>query len=51
MRTEDQLRTALLDVADRPHATDDLYDTIIRRTQRQPVQRRRMALVLAVPRC
>ncbi len=48
MRTEDQLRTALLDFADQPHPTDDLYDTIIRRTQRLPVQRRRMALVLAV---
>ena len=48
MRTEDQLRTILVDLADRPHATDDLYDSIIRRTRRQPVQRRRMALVLAV---
>jgi hypothetical protein len=48
MRTEDQLRTTLVDLADRPHPTDDLYDSIIRRTQRQPVQRRRTALVLAV---
>ena len=48
MRTEDQLRTALLDFADLPHATDDLYDAIIRRARRQPVQRRRVALVIAV---
>ena len=48
MRTEDQLRTTLVDLADRPHETDDLYDAIIRRTRRTPVQRRRMALVLAV---
>ena len=48
MRTEDQLRTALARLRRPAHATDDLYDTIIRRTQRQPVQRRRMALVLAV---
>ena len=32
MRTEDQLRTTLVDLADRPHETDDLYDAIIRRT-------------------
>lgn len=48
MRTEEQLRSTLTTLADQPHAIEDVYASIMRRTAQRPVRRRRTALVLAI---
>lgn len=48
MRTEQLLRDALAEVADRPYPTENLAERILARTSSPPVRRRRAVLVLAL---